>query len=576
MAAAKKKGGNERACFHVALICWALAALGLIWAITFNITIYRSAMLEARDYQKDKANGVARQIHNYCSVATQLADTLTVFVERYEGRDPKQIEQYIDSILESAPREIIYGTGIWWEPYAFDPQSRYFGPYVYRKDPGAERTITYEWSTSRYDYHNQFWYRDGMQAQKEGMAITDPYIDRDVAFISLLKPFYDRKTKGFKGLVSVDLVPPHMARLLENVAIKSSDKAIIVSRTGHLIAHSDSEAVLERVRRRHPQQVFHSIMDVRFADSRVGYEDRLNYSHYMPMMGWTVVIASDPDELLAGYYRSRRVIALATLVYLLTLTIGYFTICYFLQSLERQRENFLYAEKMASLGEMAGSIAHEINNPLAIIQGSAQKLQIRLRHEELNREDLKHTAGVILKTAERIGRIIKSLRFVARDGSTDPFANTSIKTIVEETLALCEARLKNEEIRIDASLIPADLCCVCRAVQISQVLINLINNAVDAIRDLPEKWIRIEARSQKGMIHIAVTDSGPGIPKELADKIMKPFFTTKGVGKGTGLGLSISRGIAHAHGGDLELDADSPHTRFVLTLPQARESLQTA
>jgi C4-dicarboxylate-specific signal transduction histidine kinase len=181
-----------------------------------------------------------------------------------------------------------------------------------------------------------------------------------------------------------------------------------------------------------------------------------------------------------------------------------------------------------------------------------------------------------LKTAERITRIIHSLKFVARDGSTDPFVNSSIRSIVDETLALCESKLKSENIDIDATSIPADLSCVCRAVQISQVLINLINNAVDAIRDLPEKWIRIEASLQGGWIEIAVTDSGHGIPKELADKIMKPFFTTKGVGKGTGLGLSISLGIAHAHGGVLELDESSPHTRFILRLPQAHESLQTA
>jgi methyl-accepting chemotaxis protein len=385
MAAAKNKGGNERACFHAALICWALAALGLIWAITFSITIYRSAMLEARVYQKDKAHGLASEIRNACSIVMQLADTLTVLVERYEGRDPKQIEQYIDSILESAPPEIVYGTGLWWEPYAFDPKSRYFGPYVYRKEPGAERTLTYEWSTSSYDYHNQFWYQEGMQSQ-ESLTVTDPYVDRDVTYISVLKRFHDRKTQNVKGLVSFGLIPPRLARLLEGVSIRPSDKIMIVSRSGHLIAHSEAEAVLERFRHQYPQQTFLSIMDVRYADSQVGHEDRISTSHYMPMLGWTVVVASEPEELLAGFYRSRRVIFMATLVYLLMLAIGYYTICYFLRSLDRQRENFLYAEKMASLGEMAGSIAHEINNPLAIIQGHAQKLQIRLQREELNRD----------------------------------------------------------------------------------------------------------------------------------------------------------------------------------------------
>lgn len=545
----------------------------MIWAVSFNISTYRAALLEAREYQKDKAQEVATLLRSYFYVATQLAESLQVFVEHYEGRDKKQIEQYLDYFLASAPPNFIYGTGIWWEPYAFDPSLKHFGPYAYRSAPGASRIITYEWNTSNYDYHNQFWYRS---AVNDDAMVTDPYVDKGVAYISLMKTFHHLKTGQKKGVISVDMVVAQMQNLLLQTKTRPSDILMIVGKTGHVIAHSGPEDLLKKAQARHPDRRIERMLDVELADAVAGREDELIHSNLLPRLGWTVVILSQPDELLADYYQSRRVIALAALVYLLIVVLGYFTICYFLRSLERQRENFLYTEKMASLGEMAGSIAHEINNPLAIIQGAAQKLQIRLRQEELNREDLKHTVHMILKTAERIARIIRSLRFVARDGSTDPFVNTSIRSIVEETLALCESRLKNENVCLDASAVPQELYCVCRGVQISQVLINLINNAVDAIRDLPEKWIRIEANLEGGMIRLAVTDSGPGIPKELADKIMKPFFTTKGVGKGTGLGLSISRGIAHAHGGDLELDEAFPHTRFVLVLPQAHESLQTA
>lgn len=545
----------------------------MIWAVSFNISTYRAALLEAREYQKDKAQEVATQLRSYFYVATQLAESLQVFVERYEGRDKKQIEQYLDYFLASAPPNFIYGTGIWWEPYAFDPSLKNFGPYAYRSQPGASRILTYEWNSSNYDYHSQFWYRT---AVNEEVIVTDPYVDKSVAYISLIKSFHDLKTGQKKGVISVDMVVAQMQNLLLDIKTRPSDILMIVGKTGHVIAHSGPEDLLKQAQARHPDRRIERMLDVELADAMAGREDYLRHSNLLSRLDWTVVILSQPDELLADYHQTRRVIALAAIVYLMIVVLGYFTICYFLRSLEKQRESFLYTEKMASLGEMAGSIAHEINNPLAIIQGAAQKLQIRLRHEELNREDLKQTVQMILKTAERIARIIRSLRFVARDGSTDPFVNTSIRSIVEETLALCESRLKNDNVCLDACAVPLDLYCVCRGVQISQVLINLINNAMDAIRDLPEKWIRIEASLEAGMIRIAVTDSGPGIPKELADKIMKPFFTTKGVGKGTGLGLSISRGIAHAHGGDLELDGAHPHTRFVLVLPQAHESLQTA
>jgi signal transduction histidine kinase len=575
MATAQHQSGKDRTCFHVALISWALAALGMIWAVSFNISSYRSAMAEARGYQEDKTQEVVTEVRNYFHVATQLAVTLQVFVENYQGRDKQQIEQYLDYFLTSAPPNFIYGMGLWWEPHAFDPAIEHFGPYAYRKNPGSSRIITYEWSAAEYNYHNKFWYRSGVNVDETAL-VTDPYMEKDVAYISLLKPFHDLKTGRKKGIISVDMVVPQMQNLLSKIEIKPSDRVAVIGKSGHVIAHSQPAELLAEARSLHPEKKIQHLLDVRLADSLVGREDQLMQSTYMPNLGWTVVIISHPEELLASYHQSRRVIALATMVYLLVVALGYFTIAYFLHSLEAQRESFLYTEKMASLGEMAGSIAHEINNPLAIIQGAAQKLQIRLRNEELNREDLKHTAGMILKTAERIARIIRSLRFVARDGSTDPFANTSIRNIVDETLALCEAKLKSEDVVLDAGSIPADLYCVCRAVQISQVLINLINNAVDAIRELPEKWIRIEATLQNGSVRIAVTDSGPGIPQELAEKIMKPFFTTKGVGKGTGLGLSISRGIAHAHGGDLAIDSASPHTRFVLVLPQVQERLQTA
>ncbi|HYX31666.1 MAG TPA: ATP-binding protein [Oligoflexus sp.] len=575
MATTQAKTKKDRTYFHVTFTSWALAVLGLVWAVTFNISTYRAGLFEARDYQKEKSREVEIQVQSYSSIATQLAAALQVFVERYQGGDKKQIEQYLDYFLESAPRYFIYGIGIWWEPFAFDPQLKHFGPYAYRKDPQSSRIITYEWSTPDYDYHKKFWYQSGI-AIDEKTIVTSPYREQDVAYISLLKPFYDLKTGQKKGVISVDIVVPQIQDILRNLKTKPSDTIIVVAKSGHIIGHSRPTELLAQAKRLHPEQAIDSILDVRLADAMAGLENMLIQSTPMHSVGWTLVMISHPDEVLVGYHRIQRVIVLATLVYLLILALGYFTIRHFQQSLQRQRESALYTEKMASLGEMAGSIAHEINNPLAIVQGAAQTLQIRLRREELNREELKHTAALILKTADRIGRIIRSLRYVVRDGNLDPFVNTNIRVIVDETLGLCESKLKNENIYLDASPVPVDLCCVCRGVQISQVLINLINNSIDAIRELPEKWIRLEAYVEGAWIRIAVTDSGPGIPKDLAEKIMKPFFTTKSVGHGTGLGLSISRGIAQAHGGDLEVDLQCPHTRFVLTLPQAHENLQSA
>jgi len=99
--------------------------------------------------------------------------------------------------------------------------------------------------------------------------------------------------------------------------------------------------------------------------------------------------------------------------------------------------------------------------------------------------------------------------------------------------------------------------------------LNLLNNAVDAVQALPEKWVRLSVFEKGDELEIAITDSGNGIPESLRAKMGQPFFTTKEVGQGTGLGLSISRGIVEAHGGTLQLDTSCAHTRFVVRLPKS-------
>lgn len=106
-----------------------------------------------------------------------------------------------------------------------------------------------------------------------------------------------------------------------------------------------------------------------------------------------------------------------------------------------------------------------------------------------------------------------------------------------------------------------------RPAQLSQVILNLISNAVDAIMHQPEKWVELKITLQNEMIIFSVTDSGNGIPKEVAEKIMQPFFTTKEIGKGTGLGLSISKGIVEDHQGKFYYDENCKNTRFCVEIP---------
>jgi C4-dicarboxylate-specific signal transduction histidine kinase len=123
---------------------------------------------------------------------------------------------------------------------------------------------------------------------------------------------------------------------------------------------------------------------------------------------------------------------------------------------------------------------------------------------------------------------------------------------------------------LEVGIISDSLEIECRDIEISQVLLNLLNNAYDAVTDKEDKWVRIDVKETESAAIITVTDSGPGIPENIRNKITQPFFTTKELGKGTGLGLSISLGIVGAHQGNLTLDTHSSHTCFVVTLPKRR------
>ncbi|MFP5458393.1 MAG: sensor histidine kinase [Bacteriovoracia bacterium] len=225
----------------------------------------------------------------------------------------------------------------------------------------------------------------------------------------------------------------------------------------------------------------------------------------------------------------------------------------------------VHSAKMSSLGEMAGGIAHEINNPLSIILGKAGLIKRSLKRDGLVVEELERDVAKIEDTVYRITHIIRGLRNFSRNAEEDMPAPASLAQIIADTLELCGERFKHQHITLTTHL-NEDAVLNCRAPQISQVILNLLNNACDAIEGLDEKWIRLEVHRLNDKVLISVIDAGLGIPQKVAQKIMQPFFTTKELGRGTGLGLSISRGIAQAHGGDLTYDLFEGHTRFTLSL----------
>lgn len=231
----------------------------------------------------------------------------------------------------------------------------------------------------------------------------------------------------------------------------------------------------------------------------------------------------------------------------------------------------IQASKMASLGEMASGIAHEINNPLSVILGRASILQSKvedLKVEGQGKEKIIEDLKKIEATVHRIAKIIKGLKSFSRNADNDPMVRVSLKNTIEDTLELCTEKFKNRSIELRIKLDPTKpLDVEGRPAQLSQVFLNLLSNSLDAVELLPEKWVEISFQESKGKVEISMIDSGNGIPPDTAEKMMQPFYTTKGVGKGTGLGLSISKGIIENHGGRFFYDSKSKNTCFKIELP---------
>jgi C4-dicarboxylate-specific signal transduction histidine kinase len=243
------------------------------------------------------------------------------------------------------------------------------------------------------------------------------------------------------------------------------------------------------------------------------------------------------------------------------------------EDLEATRLQAIASARLSALGMMAGGIAHEINNPVGIIHAMASDLTEMVEEDgSVPPETVAKKSAVIRQTAERVAKIVKSLRQISREGTADPLRSTPVAKIVAETLEICRAKFKANGVELILPITIPEVSVVCREVQISQALLNLLQNAFDAVLEQEgERWVRLEVQRREDSVALSVIDSGPGIPLELRSRVGEPFFTTKPVGKGTGLGLSLSKSIAQDHGGDIEYGEEHGHTRFSLVLPLRRK-----
>ena len=194
--------------------------------------------------------------------------------------------------------------------------------------------------------------------------------------------------------------------------------------------------------------------------------------------------------------------------------------------IENQKVQMTQSAKMALLGEMASGIAHELNNPLTIIDGFANMLERHATNPEGKGPEIKKIADTIQQMTERISKIIMGLRSFARDGSKDDFEHVPLSQIIKDTVDFLKVKKMKMTVDVIVDDFSPDLVIECRAVQISEVLLNIISNAFDAIAELAERWVRVTVEEKADKVLIKITDSGMGIPPEVLGKMFEPFYTT--------------------------------------------------
>ncbi|MBI5375159.1 MAG: HAMP domain-containing histidine kinase [Candidatus Schekmanbacteria bacterium] len=239
------------------------------------------------------------------------------------------------------------------------------------------------------------------------------------------------------------------------------------------------------------------------------------------------------------------------------------------EELEKTQSHIVQMEKMASLGKLSATVAHEINNPLGGILTYTKLLMRKLEKVNIGSHDpsILEFLKIIESESKRCGKIVKDLLVFAKSSSVN-FSRENIKSIIEKSIALVNHHLEIKNIKVVKKLPDSDYYLACDSNQIQQAFIALLINSVEAMPVGGTITIEVLPFKEENQVRINITDTGVGIPEEIIPNIFEPFFTTKKDGSGVGLGLSVVYGIIKKHNGDINVYSKiNEETTFTIVLP---------
>src|SRR5467141_2806636 len=237
--------------------------------------------------------------------------------------------------------------------------------------------------------------------------------------------------------------------------------------------------------------------------------------------------------------------------------------------LRAQRE-LIAREKLATVGEIASGVAHEVNNPLAAIRMEAELLGRSTQDAEAST-----AAATIVREVDRAARIVRSLLRLARRADTTP-VRIQLNELVRDVAEIRQRVLRTESVEFRTTLDQSAPAVLGLGQELQQVVINLVTNAEYVVRGRKPAIVQLRTQAREGWVRLTVDDSGPGVPKEIRGRIFDPFFTTKCPDEGTGLGLAICRRVVTEVGGKIWIEeSELGGARFVVELPAAPENVET-